>query len=217
MAIFSQIKAIFGGLVDEVATFLIWLFRGTKEPMPSLDSVLEVPIENQTDAEMPIELAKLTLAYECKPWRITQPWGVPYNLFGIKYHHGIDVGHGLNRRLRAPFDYEIYRTLWQPKGGGRVLTIVSRETYQSPFGPAKVMVDYLHLDEYIKTHGAGDKGDLLALAGNTGYSTGPHTHIQYKWVRENGNEWQELEKNQANNSFNPEPFRDGTYAVDYAK
>lgn len=168
----------------------------------------------------PVPDRTLRLAYEAKPFTITQAWGVHapelYERFGFTKHNGLDIKHGINRRLRAPFDYQVYRTLWQPYGGGNVLTIISTEHYESPYGLARVMVDYLHLDKYIKAQGEGKKGDLLALAGSTGFVLGAHTHIQHRWVEQDGSKWKVLGKNDANNSFDPVPFYTGDYAVDYA-
>lgn len=173
-------------------------------------------------------MPKLSLYYEAKPWKLNQKWGVhdpkTYAQFGFEDHNGIDINPGGGKEIRAPFPYEAFRTLWQPSGGGLVLSILSLEEYEAPDGkPAFVLIDYLHLERYVKVPGGntykGDMGDLLAIADNTGFSTGPHTHAQYRWVRkvpkaQNG--LLDVEKNTANNSFNPEPYRNGLYAADYA-
>lgn len=172
----------------------------------------------------PIEVspAPLTLrfAYEAKPFTITQPWGVYapslYSQYGFTNHNGLDIAHGINRRLRAPFDYHVWRTLWQPNGGGNVLSILSTNEYESPHGLAYVLIDYLHLDKYLKTQGAGSTGDLLALAGSSGVVYGAHTHIQHRWVRRSGDKLIYLDKNSANGSFDPTEFYTGKYAVDFA-
>src|SRR6187402_1368218 len=126
---------------------------------------------------------KLSLYYEAQPFKVNQKWGVPsdiYEKFGFKRHNGIDIKHGWNSRIRAPFPYQVYKTIWQPEGGGNVLEIVSLQMYDFPDGKTcHVLFSYLHLAKYIKTQGQGNIGDLIAIAGNTGAaSTGPHTHIQ---------------------------------------
>lgn len=197
---------------------LAWLFSPT-----IVYETPSVPIEPLPEApEAPVspvpELSALSLYYEAKPFVLTQKWGVYapglYKRFGFTNHNGIDIKHGINRRLRAPFDFVVYRTLWQPNGGGNVLTIVSTQEYDSPYGPAFVRIDYLHLAEYLKTRGSGKAGELTALAGNTGYSTGPHTHIKHCWVAKDGDNWRELAVNSADNSFDPMPFYNGEYAAD---
>lgn len=162
-----------------------------------------------------------SLYYECQPFKINQVWGVydpdTYVPFGFTDHNGIDVAHGHSSRLRAPFPYQIYRTLWQPRGGGKVLSIVSLEKYTFPDGKkCHVLIDYLHLEKYVKTQGQGMIGDLIAIAGNTGAaSDGPHTHMQARRVKKSGSNWIDIDKNNANGSFNQLPYYNGLYAVDY--
>lgn len=165
-------------------------------------------------------MSKLVLWKEAQPFVLNQKWGVydpkTYKQFGFTNHNGIDIAHGYNSRLRAPFPFQVYRTLWQPKGGGLVLSILSQYEYDGPDGkPAHVIVDYMHLAKYVKTQGQGDTGELLAIAGDTGFSTGPHTHIGYRWVRQKGTKWMDVEKNNANNTFDPLPFYTAGFAVDY--
>ncbi len=182
--------------------------------VPLVEEVKEIPIMNPDGPK------KLELYYETQPWRVTQKWGIhdpaTYLRFGFSDHNGIDIAHGYNSRIRAPFDYHVIGTMWQPQGGGMVLSIVSKEAYEAPGGEAHVRLDYLHLAKYIKASGDGNTGDLLCLAGNTGFSTGPHTHIKATWVVPNGNKWKEVEKNKADNTFDQLPYYNGLYAVDYA-
>jgi len=193
--------------------------------MEWLSSILgwetEVPsVPTPEPVEPPKPDNTLKLAYEAKPFTITQKWGVYapslYSQYGFTNHNGLDISHGINRRLRAPFDYQVYRTLWQPNGGGNVLSILSTRQYESPHGLAYVLIDYLHLDKYLKAQGNGSTGDLLALAGSSGVVYGAHTHIQHRWVRKDGDKLIYLDKNKANGSFDPMEFYTGIYAVDLA-
>lgn len=176
--------------------------------VPVVPEVKEIPVMNQDGPK------KLELYYETQPWKVTQPWGIhdpaTYSRFGFSEHNGIDIAHGYNSRIRAPFEYHVIGTMWQPNGGGMVLSIRSKNEYE---GKGFVRLDYLHLAKYIKTSGDGNTGDLLCIAGNTGYSTGPHTHIKATWVNE---ALQELDKNNADNTFNQLPYYNGKYAVDFA-
>lgn len=164
---------------------------------------------------------KLVLYKEAQPFVVNQKWGVPgslYAQFGFSRHNGLDIAHGYNSRLRAPFPFQVYRTLWQPEGGGLVLSIVSTNKYDFDDGiSCHVLIDYLHLARYIKTQGQGGTGELIAIAGNTGFSTGPHTHIQPRRVRKSGSNWVDIDRNDANNSFDPLPYYTAGFAVDYKK
>lgn len=208
----ALITSIILGISGVVAFLFHYKAFALQEPMP-----IEPLIEPETPPVAPIlppdGPRKLELAYEAQPWKITQPWGVhdpaTYHRFGFDDHNGIDIVHGHNSRIRAPFDYHIIGTLWQPNGGGMVLSIRSKYEYE---GKGFVRLDYLHLAKYMKTSGDGKTGDLLCIAGNTGYSTGPHTHIKATWVTET---LKELDKNKADNTFDQLPFYTGKYAVDF--
>lgn len=174
---------------------------------------------------------QLKLPYEIKPYVVSQRWGekpldangIPvYRRFGFDLHNGVDMLPGFGKEIHAPFDYEVVWTLWQPSGGGNVLGILSQEQYDGPDGNwAYVLMDFLHLEKFVQFPGGigykGKAGDLLAYTDNTGFSTGPHTHIQYRWVRKDKtakNGLRDVETNEAHDSFDPEPYRDGTFALD---
>lgn len=165
-------------------------------------------------------MKELKLPYEIKPYTVSQQWGIyrpeVYGQFGFTNHNGEDVLPGLRKEVRAPFDYEVVAIKWQPNGGGLVCTIVSQSEYEGPGGkPANVFIDFLHLQSIEVVVGQrGELGDLLCYADNTGFSTGPHTHIAHTWVKRMGAKWVNVEKNDANGTFNPTPFRDGTFALD---
>jgi murein DD-endopeptidase MepM/ murein hydrolase activator NlpD len=182
------------------------------EPLPFVDPAIE-------PTPPPPVIPILALYYECQPFVVTQGWGVKdkvYERFGFTHHNGIDVKHGYNSRIRAPFDYEVLGTIWQPEGGGNVLSIVSKKAYRYKEESAHVRIDYLHLAKYLKVQGDGRAGELICVAGNTGFSTAPHTHIQHRWVRKVKGKWTPIEKNNANDSFDPTQFYNGDYAVNLA-
>lgn len=153
------------------------------------------------------------------PWIITQPWGVLndiYKQFGFSRHNGIDSALGHDDLVRAPFDVEIVKKGNQPNGGGIYVGAISKTEYLFPDGKrAKILVDFLHCERIIAQE-AKDyiRGEPLAIQDNTGFSTGPHTHSQWRRVTWNGITITEIDKNDANNSFDPSKFFK-TYAEDY--
>jgi murein DD-endopeptidase MepM/ murein hydrolase activator NlpD len=167
-------------------------------------------------------MPKLSLPKEVKPYVVTQKWGVHrpdvYAQFGFDDHNGTDVMPGNRKEVRASVPYEVQRIIWQPNGGGLVMGIVSQGEYDAPDGkPANVQIHYLHLEKTLKKVGdRGAVGDVLAIADNTGFSTGPHTHLAHKWIRRKGSLFVDVETNGAQNTFDPEPYRDGSFAEDYA-
>lgn len=173
-------------------------------------------------------MPKLRLYYPAKPFVLTQGWGILnpiYNQFGFSRHNGVDFRLGDDGMIRAPFDGVIVRTGNQPNGGGIFLGLISQEKFLFEDGKiCNVLLDLLHLDHVLVSEGAVVKtGDVLAKADNTGLSTGPHTHMQPRralgWNGEAGDQlaWIPADLNDANNTFDPQPYWTGIHAQDVQK
>lgn len=167
-------------------------------------------------------MSKLQVAYEMRPVRITQKWGVKddfYLQFGFKRHNGTDYALGLRGELRAGIPCTVTKIGWQPTGGGHYICLLSDEQYDfADKKVANVELTYMHLDHTIAS--VGHKlapGDLFAIGDNTGASTGPHTHIAPKRVKKTAGGYSEIDMNDAKNTFDIELYRDGNYAVDYVR
>ena len=169
----------------------------------------------------------LTLPYPVKPYGINRAWGVlvidpktgqsVYKPFGFLTHNGVDFPYGEDTQVHCEIPGWVYRTGYQPTGGGIFLSVLSDVEYTFPDGvTCFVLIDYLHAEELL-VH-AGDKialGQPVIIPDSTGFVTGPHTHGQYRRVKKVTDGLQNVDKNDANNSFNPELYRNGTYAQDF--
>jgi murein DD-endopeptidase MepM/ murein hydrolase activator NlpD len=173
-----------------------------------------------------------------KPYIVNQAWGVfnaIYQQFGFSWHNGVDLALAPDRKIFAPFDYTVVRVAtrenggWQEHGGGIFIGLMSEPidfpafTQTTPNGIAvnfaagtyRVLLDMLHLDHPLVKEGqTGKTGDLVAICDSTGFSTGPHCHTQWRRVLWNGGAITFVDKNEANNSFDPTPFYDRFYAHD---
>lgn len=167
--------------------------------------------------------------YPVKPHIVNQPWGRPdplYGQFGFNLHNGVDHSLVTGQPVRSPFDMEglVVRTGDQPKGGGIFLGLMSKEPYDFPDGRYRVLVDFLHCDRLLKKEGdTVSPGEIVALGDNTGLSTGPHCHTQWRrvsvWNGGVGEQlaWSNPDHNRANNSFDPEIYWAKEYAEDLEK
>jgi murein DD-endopeptidase MepM/ murein hydrolase activator NlpD len=173
-------------------------------------------------------------AYPIKPHILNQAWGVLapeiYQQFGFTRHNGLD--HRIidsDGYAYAPFDYEVIGTAYHPTGGGNELYIISAPIAFEAFrcttpdgktvifapGTYRVRVDFLHNEKFIAPVGQkGKTGDRVVKCDNTGFSTGPHCHTQWRRVYDQPG-YPHADTNDANNSFDPTQFFDGVYAVDY--
>jgi hypothetical protein len=93
-------------------------------------------------------------------------------------HNGIDWGIPEGTPVRAAMDGTIARAELDTTGYGKHVRILH---------PDGAMTIYGHLSNYACK--AGDKvkaGDIIGYSGNTGNSTGPHLHFEYRMVPDNG-------------------------------
>lgn len=189
-------------------------------------------------------------SYPEKPQTVTRQWGFydpqDYHPFGFDYHNGDDCVIPDDKLVHAPFPGVIVRWFDEPTGGGIGCGLLSNDTYtwdawsepgsdgkifNFPAGQARVLVDFLHCEKNLIPEGMSvNEGDVIAIPDNTGFTTGPHTHRQ--WRRETlipippevnvfpayrvlgDNYLKDFDVNDANNSFNPQRFWLGIYAQD---
>lgn len=167
-------------------------------------------------------MPRFELWYEAQPWVQTQAWGIRdsfYERFGFKLHNGRDFALGYNARLRAPIPCVVTKIGWQENGAGLYICLLTLNEWSFDDGKtAKAELTYMHLDHTVAKVGQIlDIGTLFAIGDNTGVSTGPHTHLAPKRVRSKTGGYVEIDKNDAKNTFNDAPYRNGLYAVDYKK
>lgn len=84
-------------------------------------------------------------------------------------HKGVDLGYQIGDLVVSSEAGEVQNTIFDSQGGGNVVVIKHKNRYTL----------YAHLSEFKVSK--GDKvraGQVIALSGNTGGSTGPHLHYQ---------------------------------------
>jgi hypothetical protein len=108
-----------------------------------------------------MEKYNLTLPYKGEHY-LTSPFGPR----GYSYHYGVDFDTSEGEELYAIEDgYMIGMT---DGFGGKYIQLEVEEGFWH----------YVHLESFEKD-GFVKKGELIGYAGNTGDSSGPHTHIGY--------------------------------------
>lgn len=164
--------------------------------------------------------------YPTKPFFVTQRWGLSnpamYSQFGFTKHNGLDTHLPKDKTGYAPFNGFVVRNGNQPTGGGIFVGFMSEDEFQFDDGKYRVLVDLLHCEKIILNEGdRAELGEKLAILDNSGFTTGPHLHTQWRrtknWNGKYGKElrWEEVDRNAANNSIDPAPYFTGKYAQDY--
>jgi len=91
----------------------------------------------------------------------------------IRPHRGVDIGNPEGTPILATEDAQITSAGWDNSGAGNVMTYV-------PTAEQTAVIRLFHLKEFRARPGdLVKKGDVIALSGNTGMSTGPHLHFEY--------------------------------------
>lgn len=127
---------------------------------------------------------KLDLFYPAKPYKITQSFGISnpsYNQFGFSKHNGVDFAVDDDGIVRAMCDGEVYEVGFNNGAGNFVRYKTGLVEAEGRTGIVAFM--YMHASKCLVVRGQKVKaGDPLIIAGNTGFSTGPHTHISAYFI-----------------------------------
>lgn len=113
-------------------------------------------------------------------WPITQPYS------GANGHPGIDLGLPTGTPLLAVTDGVVAQFAdgsVASAGGGNWTNLTDSEG---------TIYGYGHASRFVVPNGARvAAGELIALSGSTGHSTGPHLHFAYRRASSPGGAWQD--------------------------
>ena len=162
-------------------------------------------------------MSRLDLFYPVRPHKVNQVWGVKrdiYHQFGFSVHNGIDLALVRGQLIRSPFDCTVTKIGFETGGSGNYICLVSDNEYDWDDGKkAHVEVIFMHLRSTIARVGDSLKaGDRAARGGNTGFSSGPHTHMACKRVVKVSGAFFTVDSNEANNTFDQQSYFNGIYA-----
>jgi murein DD-endopeptidase MepM/ murein hydrolase activator NlpD len=93
---------------------------------------------------------------------------------GTRYHEGVDIATPKNTPIYSPWSGVVVYSGWKGRYG-RMIEIETQDRLRIRF--AHLLKRNVNVGDDVKP------GQEIALSGNSGYSTGPHTHVE---VRENG-------------------------------
>lgn len=97
--------------------------------------------------------------------------------FGMRqyrYHYGIDLGVKLGDTIRSTFSGKVRIVDYERKGYGHYLVIRHDNGLETVY--AHLLEVLVSINQTVKA------GDIIALGGNTGHSTGPHLHYEIRFL-----------------------------------
>lgn len=110
-----------------------------------------------------------------RPTRVSSPFNPRrrHPITGrVRPHNGVDLSVSTGTPIIAPADGIIEKVAYQANGAGRYIVVRHGREYQTV---------YMHLSRSLVKAGQNvKKGQRIALSGNTGRSTGPHLHYEFR-------------------------------------
>lgn len=155
------------------------------------------------------------------PGYMTSPYG--YRKRFRRMHKGVDLHANIGDTIRAAFDGKVRITKYEAKGYGYYIVLRHYNDLETVYGHlSKFLVEN---DQYVKA------GDPIALAGNTGRSTGPHLHFETRYMgyainpsaifdfanQTTHTDYYTFDKNTYQQARNFSPEANAAYAVEYNK
>ncbi|OHD06547.1 MAG: hypothetical protein A2Y41_10800 [Spirochaetes bacterium GWB1_36_13] len=133
---------------------------------------LFIPFARMTEEEKSYFFAKQFIL-PVKNGKFTSNYGMRVDPFTYKwtFHGGVDISVPIGTNVYASAGGKVIVADWK-EGYGKLVVIEHKYGYSTFYG---------HLSKYMVK--AGDEvqaGDLIALSGNTGRSTGPHLHFEIR-------------------------------------
>lgn len=116
---------------------------------------------------------------------ISSPLGPRMIANSKEFHRGIDFATPIGTPVRAVADGYCFRAGWESESD-RKKGFGLRVWHEFTYNGRKFYAWYAHLS--VLTVKSGDligKGQVVGLSGNTGRSTGPHLHMQFRELNTN--------------------------------
>ena len=105
-------------------------------------------------------------------FKVSSSYGMRYDPISKsnKMHKGLDLATAVGSEVLATADGEVIEVVASPDGYGNFIVIQHGDVYKTKYG---------QLSEFrVKGGDRVKKGDVIALSGNSGQSTGPHLHYE---------------------------------------
>lgn len=171
------------------------------EDHPANDIYLSIWTRERVNPyKQPIDSLQDSIQIDLKGFTLPHP-GYITSKFGprrYRYHYGTDLKLLVGDSVRCAFDGQVRIVGWDPRGYGHYVVVRHDNGLETVYGHLSSPL----VDENMRIY----SGEPVGLGGNTGRSTGPHLHFEFRYL---------------GNAFNPEllidfskgTLRDTTYMI----
>lgn len=126
--------------------------------------------------KIPIDSLPDTVRIDCRNFFIPVP-GIVTSDFGprrYRFHYGTDLRLNVGDSVHSAFSGKVRIIDYEARGYGHYVVIRHDNGFETV---------YAHLSKVLVVHDQVVKaGELIALGGNTGHSTGPHLHFEMRYL-----------------------------------
>src|SRR3990167_822586 len=163
---------------------------------------------------------RLELWFPAKPYRVTQAWGIynpSYLQFGFSRHNGEDFRLGDDKKLYTPLKCKV-TWVGENSGSGKFVEFISTDMWEVLGTECYVGGCFMHMEKQTCVRGQLlEVGDEIGIADNTGFSTGPHTHLSLYRLKTPLKSFENRLDNESdtNYTFDSHPYWNGYYAQDF--
>lgn len=167
-----------GGTINRSSVILNTHLNDIEKHMEDLSKLLDQSQEDLSnligDVEQRLKYLDAKPTLTPAPGRISSGFGYRKNPFGRnrEFHSGIDIANNYNTKIVASGSGIV--TFAGYNGGlGKVIVISHGYGYQTIYGHNNKIL--------VKVGDKVKKGDVIALMGSSGRSTGPHVHFEIRY------------------------------------
>ena len=145
--------------------------------MPAADTYSDVWQNDHVNPyHTPIDSLKLPVDIDLTGFCLPVPGAItsPFGMRRVRFHYGTDLRLKVGDSVRVAWDGVVRIVGWDPRGYGKYMVVRHDNGLETVYGHLSAPL----MDENERVFA----GEVIALGGNTGRSTGPHLHFEMRYL-----------------------------------
>lgn len=145
--------------------------------MPASDTYSDIWQNSRVNPyNTPIDSIKQPVNIDLRGFRLPHPGAITsgYGMRKVRYHYGTDLRVAVGDSIHVAWDGVVRIVGWDPRGYGRYVVVRHDNGLETVYGHLSAAL----MDENERVFA----GEVIGLGGNTGRSTGPHLHLEIRYL-----------------------------------